>query len=259
MSGFFFGESTKPKFGFYHAPAGYASTAVLFCAPICQEYLRTHRLLAQLARYLASENYAVLRFDYSGLGDSWGDLLQTNVNTWLKDTEDAIEELLALSGAQELVLLGVRFGATICSKLSARTDFASHSICIDPVFSGADYVGHLRDMNYKLLTDSNIFLYKRTEVRPPDANEILGYRMGDELLDQISESNFEFAPNQSLLISEKYVDANEFKALGDKSHLPLNSLSENCYWHSSSHIEQQVILPTLNQLVLDQLINRFSC
>ena len=66
-----FGPDGQQRLGIYHAPR--ASVAgeggVVLCAPIGQEYMRTHRPLRQLALALADAGLHVLRFDYHGTGD----------------------------------------------------------------------------------------------------------------------------------------------------------------------------------------------
>jgi len=75
METFYFGESPKQLYGAYHPPRDFndRKVAVVLCYPIINEYLRAHRAFVRLATQLATEGFHVLRFDYFGCGDSYGD------------------------------------------------------------------------------------------------------------------------------------------------------------------------------------------
>ncbi|WP_416049612.1 serine aminopeptidase domain-containing protein [Cupriavidus basilensis] len=111
-------------FGWYHPAQG--QRAVLLCNAIGHEALWTHAGLARLAERLAAQGVPVLRFDYPGTGDS-ADLEHAGapgascVDAWLAGIDAAGELLRRLSGAQELVLLGVRGGASLAALAAGRS------------------------------------------------------------------------------------------------------------------------------------------
>jgi alpha/beta superfamily hydrolase len=74
MSPFYFGDSAKPLFGIYNPahPAHDRQKALLICPAGFRDYMRSHRLLKQLAVSLSERGIHVLRFDYAGCGDSAG-------------------------------------------------------------------------------------------------------------------------------------------------------------------------------------------
>ena len=53
------------------------STAVLLCNPFGEEASRSHRTFRVLATQLERTGFSVLRFDYSGTGDSLGRTAKT--------------------------------------------------------------------------------------------------------------------------------------------------------------------------------------
>ena len=74
VEGFFFGEKQQ-LFGMFHPSNGRPRDhAVVLCPPLFHEYFRAHFALKKIATDLASSGYDVVRFDYSGTGDSKGDL-----------------------------------------------------------------------------------------------------------------------------------------------------------------------------------------
>src|SRR5262245_3688452 len=95
MKPFFFGSSAQPLFGVYHPPAGSAPTreGVVLCGPFGREYLRAHRALRELAHRLAASGFHVLRFDYSGSGDSSGDGEDADAARWVSDIGAAVDEV----------------------------------------------------------------------------------------------------------------------------------------------------------------------
>src|ERR1700690_929523 len=91
----YFGSSSPPRFG-VHAPSQAAksrTTAVLLCYPGVQEYNMSHWAFRRLATMLAREGFHVLRFDWSGTGDSWGSAEDGTLEGWVDDVALAVQEL----------------------------------------------------------------------------------------------------------------------------------------------------------------------
>ncbi len=149
--------------GLYHPATGDHRTdgAVLLCPPIAHEHIRAQRALRSLALQLAREGLDVLRFDYYGVGDSAGESGQTSVARWQADVVAAADELLALSGARSLSVLGVRFGATLAA--SAPLPPLDHLVLWDPVLSGRAYLAQLEQTHRAMLSDPRCFARPRQE------------------------------------------------------------------------------------------------
>src|SRR5260370_27609992 len=71
----------------------------------------TDLVLRELAMALAERGQHVLRFDYRGTGDSFGELGKVTVADWLEDIALAVREGREISGSSMVRLLGVRAGA----------------------------------------------------------------------------------------------------------------------------------------------------
>ena len=129
-------------FGCYHPPSDHsAQKLAVICPPLFDEYRRCFRGLADLANACAGEGCHVLRFDYYGTGDSLGDLGEIQDSVWLENIHQAVEEGLALSGAEQVVLVGVRFGATMAAY--CRHQAIRAKVLWDPQVSGADFLALL--------------------------------------------------------------------------------------------------------------------
>jgi pimeloyl-ACP methyl ester carboxylesterase len=81
-----------------------------------------HRVYVRIARSLAQEGFAVLRFDLSGLGDSppRSDNLPYVLST-IRETREAMDCVTRETGAQEFVLAGLCGGADLAFRV-ARDD-----------------------------------------------------------------------------------------------------------------------------------------
>lgn len=143
-----FGPSDAPLFGTYHAPASprASSPAVVVCAPFGTEYLLSHALLRRTAEVLAREGYHVLRFDWTGSGDSAGDAAHVDLDQWSRDLEAAVDEVRDMSGASKIVALGVGLGASVAIRTAASNRGIRHVVAWEPVLIGARYLAWLANV-----------------------------------------------------------------------------------------------------------------
>jgi len=147
MTPFFFGTGQRRLFGIYdpaRASGGAAMRAAVLCAPWGPEYLHTHRTLRQLATRLSLAGFHTLRFDYFGTGDSAGEVTDGDLAGWQGDIETAIEELKDSTGVKQLVLVGLRLGATLSASVAAaRHQDVEALVLWDPIVSGEVYLRSL--------------------------------------------------------------------------------------------------------------------
>ena len=73
---FFNNKNQRQLYGVHHSPRAnkLAPRAIVFCPPLGQEYIRTHWACKLLAKQLARGGAHVLRFDWSGHGNSAGNI-----------------------------------------------------------------------------------------------------------------------------------------------------------------------------------------
>jgi pimeloyl-ACP methyl ester carboxylesterase len=166
-----FGPDGQQRVGIYHAPRASVATdsGVVLCAPIGQEYMRTHRPLRQLALALADAGMHVLRFDYLGTGDSAGAIGDGSLEAWIGDISLAAGELHDISGASRLALVGLRTGALLAASAHARgVPGADRLVLWDPVVSGRDYLLEMQALHAALARTMR-------PVPPVPSDELLGY------------------------------------------------------------------------------------
>ena len=116
----FFGPSHHQLYGVYHpaARSRAVSAGVVLCYPAGQEYIRIHRAFRWLADQLAAIGFHVLRFDYTGQGDSAGEFADASLEQWIADGQLAIEELRSITGVRQVDLVGLRVGTLVAAALA---------------------------------------------------------------------------------------------------------------------------------------------
>lgn len=137
MNPFYFVESARPLYGVHHPPRGSTarSAGVVLCYPFAQEYMRAHRAFRQLSMLLSAEGFHVIRFDYSGTGDSSGDARDVSLASWDEDVQTAIEELMDTAAVESVWLVGLRLGGALALRAAARPEVRG-VVLWDPVVRG---------------------------------------------------------------------------------------------------------------------------
>lgn len=110
------------------ARGGAAAPAVLLCHGFTGHKAEDGRLFVRLARALAADGIASLRFDFRGSGDSDGDFADVTIERELEDARAALARLAAEPGVdpRRLAVLGLSLGSTVAALLAGeRTDLAA--------------------------------------------------------------------------------------------------------------------------------------
>jgi uncharacterized protein len=140
---FFVNSRGQRLFSVLHLPDAPATDfAVVYCAPLFEEKLWSHRIMVNFARYLATLGITVLRFDYFGDGESEGRFEEASVSTRVQDIVDAAQHCLKRSGVSRVHLLGLGYGATLAIAASDH-DGVDRVMAWAPVFDGERYAGEL--------------------------------------------------------------------------------------------------------------------
>ncbi len=127
-------------FGMMHCPApGSVRGAFAICHPFAEEKKCAHRALVMLARAMAAEGFAALRFDLTGCGDSEGTHGDATVSVWRRDIAAAVGFLGERAPGVPVGAMGVRLGATLAAAAAADLPHLKRLILWEPVLSGEDY------------------------------------------------------------------------------------------------------------------------
>ena len=141
VSPLWFGPQDRPLFGWLHAPSDRRARAgVVLCPSFAREDHKAHNAFQILAERLVTQELAVLRFDYDGMGDSAGSNLDSGrVGAWLRSTSDAIA-LVRRFGVPRVSLVGMRIGATIAAHAAADDGDIDQLVLWDPCLSGRAFL-----------------------------------------------------------------------------------------------------------------------
>lgn len=118
--------------------------AVVLCPPIGRDARCAYRPLFLFAEALAAQGVPVLRYDHLGEGDSMP--LDAGVDgwpLWVAGVERAAAFARAHTGAQRLVLAGLRIGASLAA-VAARSVKPDGLILLAPLATGRDWVRELQ-------------------------------------------------------------------------------------------------------------------
>jgi pimeloyl-ACP methyl ester carboxylesterase len=188
IEGFFFSDNRL--FGIYRPPAPESTPrqhVVTICDAVLHEYFKTQFVARQLAKQLSEAGYDVLRFDYSGQGNSDGEI---SAKAWRDNVAAAVDEALSISGAETISLVGFRFGGLLACRYSGP--HAVDRVALwDPILNGATFVEHLRRVHAGLLK-AHRGMTARDRERAL-AEELVGYRMTNGFVDSLAREHIEGA------------------------------------------------------------------
>lgn len=147
----YFGVQSRSLFGVWHPAYGGAKAAfaVVLISPWGAEDMSAHRAWRGLAKSIAAQGVACLRFDADGCGDAYDPDSQASPSAdhwalWHAAAGEAIATAKQLASVQHVVLVGMRLGALLAAELaSTRSDILA-LVALAPLRSGKAYVKELR-------------------------------------------------------------------------------------------------------------------
>lgn len=148
---------------------------VVLCQPFGREAMWVHKGWRVFAEALAGAGSPTLRFDYAGTGDSAGESEDgEQIEQWLRSIRSAIAYLKQTTGVTQVVLCGLRLGATLAALVAAE-EKADELVLLAPVLSGRQYLRELRLLQQNWLETGGIHV----EPAPADADyaEAVGHRL----------------------------------------------------------------------------------
>ncbi len=182
MDPFFFDADGASLFGCYHAPSSPARGCALVLAnPFGHEYVQFHRVFRQLAIMLADAGFPVLRFDYTGTGDSSDDYPEWSLDRWTKDIEAAVKEVQQRAGSEKTAIVGLRLGGTLALDVAAKMGTVDSLVLWDPILRGGPHVEEIRAGHESMMGYAHV-IAKPDSGCPP---EVLGFAFPDTIADEL--------------------------------------------------------------------------
>lgn len=150
-------------FGMVTTPTVQSSDlGVVFCHATGDEQQKSYRAIVGFARALSEAGIPSLRFDCYGFGDSEGDVVDSNIESQISNATTAIDLIQQQTGARQVVLAGVRLGATIAVLAARNQPAVTGLVAIAPIVSGEMYWNNL------LRTQQMSFLTRGLKSTPRD-------------------------------------------------------------------------------------------
>jgi pimeloyl-ACP methyl ester carboxylesterase len=253
---FYFG-SDQALWGLYCPPnqAVVEQIGVILCYPFGQEYIRCHRGFMHLARQCASQGLHVLRFDFWGCGDSYGDHAHATIARWIENISTAIQELRA-NNIERIYLVGLRLGAMLATLCGVQRQDIEGIVLWDSIINGYEYVRTLKKSHQQWLHGS--FVSHKASSLSESIQEICGFAVSTtmihelECLDLLGITQL---PAEKIFILETQPHAQQrklckrFQTLG--VDVTYKQLSSFCVWIKTDNNTQQIPVPTkiLNNIV----------
>ena len=234
----YWGDSTKRLFGIYHAPqfGPRRDSGIVLCYPMMREYIRSHRAYRQLAVRLSDVGFPVLRFDYYGCGDSYGESGEGGVQQWLREISSAIGEIRRKSNLTDVCLIGLRFGATLGMMAGAERGDIEDMVLWDPIVDGSAYLDEMAALHQDLAS----FPQKKSiQDLIEEGDGVLGFPFTDSMLSELEEINLlaiRQKPANSLLILESHEHGGE-GSRSIREHLVFFAKLAQAQSYRSSHRE----------------------
>jgi pimeloyl-ACP methyl ester carboxylesterase len=182
----YFKSGQETLFGWLHTPEEHARTdlGLVLCKPFGYESVCSHVSLRAFADACAAAGAAVLRFDYSGTGDSSGvEHEQDQIEQWCGDISAAAAALRSQCGLARVGLLGVRMGALLAGLVAAQDPSLSPLIAVAPLVSGRTYLRELRAFH----ATSSAEALGGTEGAAATGLEVTGFRLSQASVDHLSK------------------------------------------------------------------------
>ncbi len=250
---FFFPSRDRALFGVLHRPPAGAGArpAFVFCHPLAEEKLWTHRVFVSYARQLAAAGYPVLRFDATGNGDSEGNFSDLSMTILCDDVRAAIAEVRRQTGATAVSLLGLRLGATVAMMVADDVPDIRHLVLWAPVTEGEKYLQELLRVN--LLTQMATFKEIRqerpalvTEMQEGRTVNVDGYEMAWPLYSSVcgykpdSGSHVFGGPVLIVQIDRQPRPASDLARLGESyAQATVTFAQEEAFWKEIARFYQQ--------------------
>lgn len=181
---FLFGE--RRLFGLLHAtPASLhaSSHALVLCAPLLQDGIRTHRAMWSLADAVGHNGVPTLAFDWRGTGDSAGDDDQLTLAGMQMDLAQVEQEIALRFGPVRVQWLALRSAALPLLAHLSKQRAAADVVLWEPQLHGRRLVLEWREQHRAQLYESGRYVHARHE---PDADDLLGFRVDPALLESLA-------------------------------------------------------------------------
>jgi alpha/beta superfamily hydrolase len=131
---FFLGEHGKRTYcGLYEPMNTSTDHAIILCKSIWGVRIRTHRIFTNIARMLCQKGYFVFTCDYSGDGNSEGDVQDLTFESMVENIIDGCKYLSNNHNVSHFSLLGFEIGALVAMHVQVKLKTIDKMLLIEPI------------------------------------------------------------------------------------------------------------------------------
>ena len=181
-----------------YLPVSPPAAIVIFVAPFAEEMNKSRRMFAKLAQQLAEENKLAILFDFSGTGDSSGDLNQSSLDDWCNELIAITQHMSVNHPGLPFHFVALRTGALILGDALPKMHHQIGSVTLwQPVLKGSLFLKQffrLRTAKSMMQGDKESHADLLALLEQHGEIEIAGYPISKVLSQQISDA----ALNQSI-------------------------------------------------------------
>jgi exosortase A-associated hydrolase 2 len=244
---FFFGENDHKLFAIHFQGTPQKPVAVL-CQPYGDEAVKTRRVFLNIAKEWASKGIDVLLFDYFGTGNSLGEFEELRWSGMIEDIRNAIEKACSLTKKHNVIVAGLRLGATAAA-IVAEIDKRIESLVLwHPIIEGLPYLQ--KALRSNIATQMAIHQKVNTNITQLINNiqkgmlvDINGFELTKNFFNEVSKVNLvnmtshykkkctivEIAPHPNAKISLEYKDLKNIY-IKNGAHCDLYLAIEKNFW-----------------------------
>jgi len=162
---------------------------VVYIPPFGEEMNRCRALVAEQARAFARAGCACTLVDFTGTGDSDGELVDATLSDWYANLDTTLE-FLASTSSVPITLWGLRLGSLLALDYARVTSRDIHQILLwQPVTNAKMYVTQVLRQRVASLMVKELPPETTKEIRQRLARgeivEVAGYSLGGQLLDDL--------------------------------------------------------------------------
>jgi exosortase A-associated hydrolase 2 len=180
---------------------------IIYCHPFAEEKNMSHSVVVKSTRMFAKAGYHVFRFDFSGCGDSEGDLSHSTVHAWLQDLNEAIKVFKKETGITQYFLWGLRMGAGLAMIHAHNSNDVAGLILWQPFLDFSVHIKQFMRRAISSLITNQGAMDKAVEVQNKGEHSgnsyIIGYPISQKLIDSfesIGNQPEKYTPNVPVLI-----------------------------------------------------------
>lgn len=141
--------------------------ALVICHGFISSKVGQHRIFVSLARQLCQAGFVVLRFDFSGCGESSGEYRDVTITGQIEETKKVIDFLIKHPNVdpEQIILLGHSMGGAIAASVAALDKRIQQLILLSPVAEPFDdIVGIMGPVRYQESLQEGMVNYEGFEI-----------------------------------------------------------------------------------------------